>query len=78
MVALLVVLWVSLSLNCAHVSAITACSVGCPTGHYESKPCTNFGDRVCTRKYIHLHFYYEVSETFLLSIGIENRDFPVL
>ncbi len=26
------------------------CTVGCPTGSYESSPCTNFGDRVCTGK----------------------------
>ena len=32
------------------------CSVGCPAGLYESKPCTNFGDHKCSGEYpIFLH-----------------------
>jgi len=30
------------------VYVCVACSVGCPAGSYESSPCSNFADRVCT------------------------------
>jgi len=35
----------------ASISLSPACSMGCPTGQFESNPCTTFADRKCTGKY---------------------------
>lgn len=29
---------------------LLACSTGCPNGQFQSKPCSNFGDRMCSGK----------------------------
>ena len=49
----------------------SACSVGCPAGYFEDRPCTNFGDRICKGKQTFSLFDLYLA-SFLLPVCVFN------